>query len=81
MAIEHLIDPLATFSMSLPASWGVPLGLSLAVLPVAPIIIGGIVHLLFGARGVPRTTVSKDDPSMALKPINIRWNRTGSQTY
>ena len=25
--------------------------------------------------------IGKDFSSMALKPINIRWNRTGSQPY
>jgi len=55
LSLDHLIDPLATFSVSLPAEWGMPLGWSLSFLPLSPILLGAIVHLAFGARGVQRS--------------------------
>ena len=58
LSLDHLVDPLATFDMSLPAEWGMPLGWSLAFLPLFPILLGAVVHLIFGARGVDRVTVS-----------------------
>jgi len=56
LSLDHLVDPLATFDMSLPAEWGMPLGWSLAFLPLFPILLGAVVHLIFGARGVDRVT-------------------------
>ena len=58
LSLDHLVDPLATFSVSLPAEWGMPLGWSLSFLPLSPILLGALVHLAFGARGVQRSLVS-----------------------
>jgi len=44
--------------MSLPPGWGMPLGWALSFLPLSPLVLGGLVHLIFGARGVPRVMVS-----------------------
>jgi len=66
LSVDHLVDPLATFDMSLPDEWGMPLGWSLAFLPLAPIVFGAIVHLMFGARGVPRVVHWK----RSLKPTD-----------
>jgi hypothetical protein len=51
------VDPLATFSLSLPAGWGEPLGWALTFLPLSPILLAAIVHLTCGARGVPKVMV------------------------
>ena len=59
LALEPLVDPLATFALSLPAGWGEPLGWALTFLPLSPILLAAIVHLTCGARGVPKVMVSE----------------------
>jgi hypothetical protein len=59
LALEPRLDPLATFSLSLPAGWGEPLGWALTFLPLSPILIAAIIHLTCGARGVPKIMVRK----------------------
>eukprot|EP00092_Neocalanus_flemingeri_P033013 GFUD01035905.1.p1 GENE.GFUD01035905.1~~GFUD01035905.1.p1 ORF type:complete len:666 (-),score=128.90 GFUD01035905.1:19-2016(-) len=53
LSIHHLAEPLSTFGLSLP-HWGMPMGWSLAFLPISPIVFGAVVHCVWGARGVPR---------------------------
>ena len=50
---EHLEKPLVNFSVDLPEEWGMPLGWSLAFVPVLLIIFGFIFHLLWKSRGMP----------------------------
>ena len=57
LALEPLVDPLATFSLSLPAGWGEPTGWALTFLPLSPILLAAIIHLTCGARGVPKMMV------------------------
>ena len=55
---EHLEKPLVNFSVDLPEEWGMPLGWSLAFVPVLLIIFGFIFHLLWKSRGMPFKMVS-----------------------
>ena len=55
---EHLEKPLVNFSVDLPEDWGMPLGWSLAFVPVLLIIFGFIFHLLWKSRGMPFKMVS-----------------------
>ena len=49
----HLAEPLSTFGLTLP-SWGI----SLAFLPLCPLLLGAVVYLLLAEKGVPRIAVS-----------------------
>merc|ERR1711971_501169 len=44
--LSHLSPPLASFSLSLPPPWGVPLAWSLSALPLLPLLVGLLVHLI-----------------------------------
>jgi hypothetical protein len=50
---EHIEKPLVNFSVDLPEDWGMPLGWSLAFVPILIIIFGFIFHLLWKSRGMP----------------------------
>ena len=50
---EHIERPLVNFSMNLPASWGMPLGWSLAFIPVFFLVFGFLFHLIWQSRGMP----------------------------
>ena len=53
IAGEHILQPLKNFKMTLPKEWGMPLGWSLAFIPIL-IILGGLVfHLAWKSRGIP----------------------------
>lgn len=39
-------DPLQNFSMALPQEWGVVVGWCLAILPLSPLLIGGVVSVI-----------------------------------
>eukprot|EP00090_Calanus_glacialis_P015464 TRINITY_DN24410_c0_g1_i1.p1 TRINITY_DN24410_c0_g1~~TRINITY_DN24410_c0_g1_i1.p1 ORF type:complete len:131 (+),score=23.98 TRINITY_DN24410_c0_g1_i1:1-393(+) len=51
LTTQHLTEPLSTFGLLLPA-WGIPMGWSLAFLPISPIVFWAIVHCIWGDRGV-----------------------------
>ena len=53
----HLLEPLSTFGLLLP-EWGMPMGWSLAFLPLSPLLFWALVHSIWGNRGVHRLTVS-----------------------
>eukprot|EP00092_Neocalanus_flemingeri_P073377 GFUD01090507.1.p1 GENE.GFUD01090507.1~~GFUD01090507.1.p1 ORF type:complete len:133 (+),score=31.02 GFUD01090507.1:1-399(+) len=55
LSLDHLDDPLATFGLSLPQTWGLLLGWSLSGLPVLPVVFGVIIRLAWVTRGVPGT--------------------------
>eukprot|EP00093_Oithona_nana_P008682 08682.XXX_255129_257662_1 [CDS] Oithona nana genome sequencing. len=52
-AINHILQPLKNFQMTLPAEWGMPLGWSLTFIPILIIIGGLLFHLLWNGRGMP----------------------------
>ena len=60
--MEHVTLPLANFSMTLPAEWGMPLGWSLTLIPILLTIAGLLFHLfgkqLLGSLGIPFKMVS-----------------------
>jgi len=50
--LSHLSPPLASFSLSLPSPWGIPLAWSLSALPLLPLLVGLLVHLILaGGQG------------------------------
>ena len=51
LTTQHLTEPLSTFGLLLPA-WGIPMGWSLAFLPISPIVLWAVVHCIWGDRGV-----------------------------
>ena len=57
VALEHVTLPLANFSMTLPAEWGMPLGWSLTLIPILLTIAGLLWHLfgkqILGSLGIP----------------------------
>ena len=53
VAQEHVSLPLVNFSMTLPADWGMPLGWSIAFVPVVIIVFGFIFHLIWMSKGMP----------------------------
>jgi len=48
--LSHLSPPLASFSLSLPPNWGIPLAWSLSALPLLPLLVGLLVHLALAGR-------------------------------
>ena len=60
--MEHVSLPLANFSMTLPAEWGMPLGWSLTLIPILLTIAGLLFHLfgkqILGSLGIPFKMVS-----------------------
>ena len=48
----HTVEPLSTFGLLLP-QWGMPMGWSLAFLPLSPLIFWALVHFIWGNRGAP----------------------------
>ena len=57
LSIHHLTEPLSTFGLLLP-HWGMPMGWSLAFLPISPLVFGAVVHCVWGDKGEPRLLVS-----------------------
>ena len=57
LSTHHLAQPLNTFGLLLP-HWGMPMGWSLAALPISPLVFGAVVYLVWGDSGVPRISVS-----------------------
>jgi len=55
---ETLGDPLQHFSMSLPEEWGVVAGWCLAILPLSPLVIGGLISVISKVRGRAQFKVS-----------------------
>jgi len=53
LSLDHLEEPLATFGVSLPPTWGLLLGWSLSGLPILPVVFGVIIRLVWVSRGVP----------------------------
>jgi len=50
--LSHLSPTLASFSLTLPPVWGIPLAWSLSALPLLPLLVGLLVHLvLAGGKG------------------------------
>jgi len=49
----HIVQPLSTFGLRLP-HWGMPLGWSLAFLPIAPLVIWALVYSVLWNRETPR---------------------------
>jgi len=66
---HHLVQPLSTFGLLLP-HWGMPMGWSLAILPISPILLGALVHCVCGNRGVPRFS----NFMKSLEPTE-KWHR------
>ena len=68
----------ATPSIATPTSdhllprWGAPLGWSLALLPSCPLVLGAVVHLVWGGRGVARLVHAKSSlqPTRSGPPIS-----------
>jgi len=55
LSSHHMMQPLSTFGILLP-HWGMPMGWSLAFLPISPIVFGAVVHIVWGDIGLPRLT-------------------------
>jgi len=70
LSLDHLEEPLSTFSMSLPSSFGVPLAWCLSALPLSPILVGAITCLLCGLK-VPKLSRSFQT---YFAPTNM-WHR------
>merc|ERR1711892_1100809 len=70
LSLDHLEEPLSTFSMSLPSSFGVPLAWCLSALPLSPILVGTITCLLCGLK-VPKLSRSFQT---YFAPTNM-WHR------
>ena len=45
---NHLIT--SSFSLSLPPPWGIPLAWSLSALPLLPLLVGLLVHLILAGE-------------------------------
>ena len=77
---EHLEKPLVNFSVDLPEDWGMPLGWSLAFVPVLLIIFGFIFHLLWKSRGMPfkmvRELESYSDTKLRIE--GLHWVNVSS---
>ena len=76
---EHLEKPLVNFSVDLPEDWGMPLGWSLAFVPVLLIIFGFIFHLLWKSRGMPFKMVSSS--STLFCEVNFPSKRLRDSRY
>ena len=79
--MEHVTLPLANFSMTLPAEWGMPLGWSLTLIPILLTIAGLLFHLfgkqLLGSLGIPFKMVSSQ--SIILFNSNHHKNNSSNQ--
>merc|ERR1711892_251689 len=73
LSTNHLEEPLSTFGLLLP-QWGVPMGWSLAFLPLSPLIFWAEVHFLWGNRGVPRLVNLRQ----SLQPTERWWRHEKS---
>ena len=51
-------EPLLSSGISLPIDWGLPVAWSLAILPVTPIVLGAVLHMVWFTNGVPISLVS-----------------------
>jgi len=72
VAQEHLINPLANFSVKLPQDWGMPLGWAITFLPFAVIIAGMLFNLLWASRGMPfKMVVQNAFLKLKVKELNI----------
>ena len=66
IAGEHIEKPLKHYKMNLPDEWGMPLGWSLAFIPIL-IILGGLTFQMFWqCRGIPFRMVCNFKVSLSL---------------
>lgn len=68
---EQEKTPLANFSMTLPLKWGMPLGWSLALLPLSPIILGAIIHIAWNDRMISKLVLLR----RSVKPTEQWYNK------
>jgi len=71
--LEHQKEPLATFKMSLPATFGDPLAWCVVILPIAPLIVGAVVSLLCGVKN---HSCSKQNLQSYLVPTDVWHNKS-----